>query len=300
MRIASLDIGTNSILLLIADIENSEIFPICEEIAIPQLGADLIDNQIISKNSINRTQKVLSNFHQIIEHYNVDVVLANGTEVFRRAKNSTEVIEQLSQILGSQINIISAQKEAYLSFLGVIPDNNLWTVIDIGGGSTEIITGTVVEIQSSISIPIGSLVIKNRFFKNDKPNENEILQAKKYISGIINTQVYDFSNTNLIGIGGTITSLAMIALDMKEFKAAEIDNYFFPYEKNLEQTIMLSQMSSDEISSTLNIHPKRADVLFSGALIFLFLQEKFGKVDFKISSKGLRFGAIKEFIMKNF
>ena len=147
MRIASLDIGTNSVLLLITEIENSQIIPIREEIAIPQLGADLIDNHYITKNSINRTQKVLSNFHQIIEHYNVDFVLANGTEVFRRAKNSAEVIDVLSKSLGSPIHIISSQKEAYLSFLGVIPDNNLWTVIDIGGGSTEIITGTEAEFR---------------------------------------------------------------------------------------------------------------------------------------------------------
>jgi exopolyphosphatase/guanosine-5'-triphosphate,3'-diphosphate pyrophosphatase len=300
LRIASLDIGTNSVLLLIADIENSKIIPIREEISIPQLGADFIDNQLISKISLHRTQKVLINLLHIIDHYNADVVLANGTEVFRRAKNSAEAIEVLSKSLGSPINIISSKREAYLSFLGVVPDNNLWTVIDIGGGSTEIITGTEIKIHNSISLPIGSIVIKKQFFKRAKPIQKEFLEAKKYICDIINAQEFDFSNKNLIGIGGTITTHEMIALELKEFNPVEIHNYIFKYEKNLDQTIMLSQKSSNEISSKLNIHPKRADVLFPGELIFLFLQEKFGKADFKISSKGLRYGAIKEFIMKNF
>lgn len=298
MRIASLDIGTNSVLMLIAEIENSDIKPLSEEIAIPQLGADLISNENISEESIQRTEKVLTNFRQIIINYKADIIIANGTEVFRRAKNSEEIIARLSHRLDTKINVISPQEEAYLSFLGVIPNNKVWTVVDIGGGSTEIITGNENELFSNISLRIGSLTLKNQFFKSEIPNEYEIQQAEEYIRNVI--EPISISNSgNFIGIGGTITTLAMIALDLKEFIPREIDNYIFHYEKNASQTKMLSKIPASHISIKFLIHPKRAEILFPGALIFLLLQEKFSKVDFLISSKGLRYGAIRKFLMRN-
>ncbi|HRT67889.1 MAG TPA: hypothetical protein P5216_04030, partial [Bacteroidota bacterium] len=129
MRIASLDTGTNSFLMLIAQIENSNIIPICDEIAIPQLGTDLTTNDIITEKSLKRGEEALKKFRKIIDNYNVDIVLANATEIFRRAKNSYEIINKLSQRIGAKINIISPEREAYLSFLGAIPDNRLWTVV---------------------------------------------------------------------------------------------------------------------------------------------------------------------------
>ncbi|HOV91649.1 MAG TPA: hypothetical protein PLC04_01025 [Candidatus Kapabacteria bacterium] len=299
MRIASLDIGTNSFLMLIAKIENSNIVPICDEIAIPQIGADLTNNEIISENSLGRAKEALTKFREIINNYNVDIIIANATEAFRRAKNSYEIITKLSQSIDAKINIISPEKEAYLSFLGAIPDNRLWTVVDIGGGSTEIINGTENEIYKIISLPIGSLTLKNQFFHDNIPSENEIQSAKEILQEIINNNINGFSSSNFMGIGGTITSLAMIALQMKEFAPLLIDKYMFKYEKNLAQTQQLSKMSAKQIATQFNIHPKRAEILFSGALIFLSIQEKFGHSDFYISSKGLRYGAIKEFLKDN-
>ncbi|HPD33140.1 MAG TPA: hypothetical protein PKV40_02195 [Candidatus Kapabacteria bacterium] len=299
MRIASLDIGTNSFLMLIAQIENSNIIPICDEIAIPQLGTDLTTNDIITEKSLKRGEEALKKFRKIIDNYNVDIVIANATEIFRRAKNSYEIINKLSQRIGAKINIISPEREAYLSFLGAIPDNRLWTVVDIGGGSTEIITGKENEIFYNISLPIGSLILKNQFFQNNIPSEKEILNAKENINVIINKNINEFPQSNFIGIGGTITTLAMIALGMKEFVPQLIDNYIFKYEKNLAQTEQLSKMSAEEIATQFNIHSKRAEILFAGALIFLLIQEKFGKSDFYISSKGLRYGAIKDFLIEN-
>ncbi|MEN6510756.1 MAG: hypothetical protein ABFD00_02865 [Chloroherpetonaceae bacterium] len=296
MKIASLDIGTNSILMLIAEVEYSNIFPCREYISIPQLGADLISTGKISDQSLQQAEEVISNYRKIIEDEHVDVVIANGTEVFRKAKNSAEIINKLSQALGSEIKVITPEQESFLGFTGAIPDDSDWTVVDIGGGSTELIAGNNDSIFSCTSIPIGSLTLKKQFFKNEIPQKNEIRKAKEYITEIINVLISKFSPNNLLGIGGTTTTLAQISLGLNRFVPQEIDKFIFHYNTNLIQTEKLSKMSPAEIASKFNIHIKRAEIIYAGALIFLLLQQNIGEADFFVSTKGLRYGAIKEYL----
>ncbi|MCH7774583.1 MAG: Ppx/GppA family phosphatase, partial [Bacteroidetes bacterium] len=146
MIIASIDIGTNTVLLLIAEVDETsfEITPLLNEYRMPRIGRGLKLTENITADRIKKLFTVLSEYQSIISKYNVDDVLVTATNALRIAANSVEIVERIKKQLLWNVNIVSCKLEAEYAFLGVVPfpiknKNNL--VIDIGGGSTELILG---------------------------------------------------------------------------------------------------------------------------------------------------------------
>lgn len=300
MRIASIDIGTNSFILLIAEIKDGEIVPIHQEFAIPRLGEDRIKDNFIQKDALNRASEVLHNFRHIIEDYQVERVLPVATAVLRFAENKTEVRKFLSNELGYDIRILSGEEEAYLSFLGVSDNSigpfNNFTTIDIGGGSTEIISGSKSGVTFNKSFEIGAAVVRDLFFKKNEYSEEKIKKAIEFINQKLNDIPNSLLETEIIGVGGTITTLAFIKSGLKEYDSKIIDKILLTYDELEIILKKIQNLTPNEIAKLFGIHPKRADILLPGELILLQTLQKLKSTSIRVSSRGLRFGVIKEYL----
>lgn len=298
MKIAVLDIGTNSFILLIAEIKNKEFEVLNQYFEIPRLGANLTVDNTIDQESINHAIQCLNKFKKIIDEQKIDVVIPVATAVLREAKNNLQVKELLSKVLGVDIEVISGKQEAEFSFKGAVNTNDECIIIDVGGGSTEIIFGHDQQIQFSKSFPIGAAKLRSKFF-NTQIDAGSIEKSINYIKSMINIDFEFPKNSKLIGVGGTITTLAHIISGLNAYDSSLINNTIISYQRNKTLFEELIKFESSQISSKYNIHPKRADILTSGQLIYLVLQELFNFADIQISTQGLRFGILKKYILEN-
>ncbi len=298
MKIAVIDIGSNSFILLIAEVKNQSFEVINQYFEIPRLGANLMIDGSISSESISNAIDSLVKFRQIIEKNQVDIVIPIATAVLREASNKDEVRQILSKVLGFDIKVISGEQEALYSFWGAVDNNEISLVVDVGGGSTEIIYGNTDRIEFLKSFPIGATKLKSQFFI-DSFNSKAINEATNYLKSIFRFD-YEFpTNISFIGVGGTITTLAYILNNLQNYDPSAIQNTIINYTQNQSLFYNLIKLSPKELSEKYKIHPRRSDILTSGQLIYLTLQEQFNKTVIKVSTQGLRFGILKKYFKEN-
>lgn len=298
MKIAVVDIGSNSFILLIAEIQNQSFNVINQYFEIPRLGANFTIDGTISKDSLSNAIDSLKKFRKIIEDNQVDVVIPVATAVLREATNKDDVKELLSQVLGHQILVISGEEEARFSFWGAVDNNENSLVVDVGGGSTEIIFGNLDQIYFLRSYPIGAAKLKSKLF--DKTiNPTKVKEATNFLKSVFRFD-YDFpSYVNFVGVGGTITTLAYILNHLPNFDPDAIQNTTISYEQNISLFNELIKFSPNQLAKKFKIHPRRADILIPGQLIYIILQEIFGKIYIKVSTRGLRFEILKKYLKEN-
>ncbi len=302
MRCAVIDIGTNTILMLIADIHSDgSISVITDEHFIARLGKGVDEHGNISQETFARTLKILSQLKIIANSYNVEKLKAFGTSALRTAKNSTEFIQFIKNRLSIDIQIISAKEEAELSYMGAISDfideseNNKFAVLDIGGGSTELVKGNETKIIEYASIDIGSVRLTERIFKKSPPdmeaiNETTIL-VQKHIEPL-NSLSRDIK---LIGVAGTLTTLAAIDLNLIEFDKTKVNHHLLTLNKIIEIYDQLKLCTIEQILNYPSIHPLRADIILAGIIILKEIMKKVEKREIIVSDRGLRYGLLLEY-----
>lgn len=305
MTIASIDIGTNTVLLLLAEInrENNSIVPLKNLYAIPRIGKGVTKGLPISENKIEELFSILSLYKKEIDFYNCEKVILTATASLRNASNSEIIIKTVKEKFCWEIEIISGKDEAYLSYLGATSENekNLNNfVIDIGGGSTELILGKGKEIFDSHSFNFGVVILTEKFSQYKKDNNNIYIEIKNFINKELNTYNFNYFNINeAIAIAGTPTTIAAINCGLTEFDEEKIEGYFLTLKsiKNLIKEI--SFLTTEEIYSKYQSVVKgREDVLLAGAIILETIMEKFILEKVKVSTKGIRYGAIQNYINK--
>lgn len=296
MNIASIDIGTNTVLMLIAEVKGKDINPLLNEYRIPRIGKGLQPGKPIAANRIKGLYDVLTEYSSIIHKYQCSKVLVKATNAFRIASNSSEIISEVKEKFGMSIEVISGTEEAALSYFGAISasdsENNI--VIDIGGGSTEIIYGTRDKILYSKSFQAGVVSYTERFLKNDPPLPLELNRMTEQMNTTFAELSNLFpSNTSIIGVAGTPTTLSCIQLKLPVYDEDKIERSVLTLKDLREFTVLLGGMSSDEILSRYNDVVKgREDLLLTGTYILLHLIELLGSDKMIISSRGIRFGAV--------
>lgn len=301
MKIASLDIGTNSFILLIAEIVDGAIIPIHQEFEIPRLGENLAKNHLISNDAIIRSVEVLNKFKIILQKYNPEIILPIATAVLRDSGNAEEVQRILSDTLGKRINVICGEEEASYSFWGIMntlkSDSLNYSTIDIGGGSTEIISGNVSKINFSVSLPIGAAKLRDLFFNNDTYDDIQIEKCRQNInSTLAKLNSANINTDKVIGVGGTITTLAFIKSNSEKYDSEMIDNIILNLDDLSHIFNKIRRQSPEEISQTYNIHRLRADILLPGLMILEQMMNKIEITELSVSSRGLRFGIIRNYL----
>ena len=298
MIIASIDIGTNTVLLLIAkaDKTSRKVDPILNEYRMPRLGKGLLPGQDILPDRVEKLYKILAEYQEIIKNHNVEKVILTATNSFRIASNSKDIVEQINKKFGYEVNIIDGKTEAKYAFLGSVPlsdKEKLSLVIDIGGGSTELILGKNYNFSFLRSFPIGSVSATENFFQNNPPKENELKKLKDHLNEIFEKIKTLPAPEITIAIAGTPTTLVCMSKGLKEYNNFIVESSNLTRTELLNLVVKISKLSSIQIKETYgNVMRGREDIILAGAFILLNIMELLDLKEIMVSSRGIRYGAI--------
>ena len=293
MKRAIIDIGTNSVLMLIGRQNGDRIEPMMEKFNVTRLGKDVQHTNQLSQSAVERTMDILGEYHRDITEAGIDDVHVLGTESLRVAENGADFKNLLLSEYGWDLRILTGEEEAYYSYLGavdLIADNGSPTiVVDVGGGSTEIIIGKQNLVSFKQSYPVGVVKLAEKF--NMKPklsgkDRNDILQSIHDTIGNVSIP----ANAQLIGSGGTISTLAAIKEQMYIYNPEIINGYVLNITDLSDLYTMLNQMSISKRRKLPGLVPGRADVILYGILIYFTLMQEYGYKKITASDRGWRFG----------
>ncbi len=300
-KIAAIDAGTNTILLLIAEVEQNSLKVISDHHYIPRIGERVSETGLISPAKAELLNSIMVELKGIINQNNCDAVIAAGTNVYRKAKNAKEVLNKVEKESGIKINIIPGEEEARISYLGVVASKpeGRFLVIDIGGGSTELIYGSKREIKLKVSLPIGVVSLTERFNGKKMPSQ----EVTDYILSILQSEAKEFTevvNDNVypIAVAGTPTTLAAIKEKLKNYDEAAIEGSRLSQSELHEFAVTLGSLSAEEILKTYPVVKGREDVLTAGTVILYEICKYLNLTSVTVSTRGLRYGLVEDYIEK--
>lgn len=281
MRIGIVDIGTNSMRLLIADYENNNIFNRQKYVEVTRIGKNVDKNKMISKEAIQKNSKILKRFVDMAKESHCEKINAIGTSALRDSKNSDEFVKEAFALSGVKVDIISGELEANLGFLGVksILDKKDYTLtIDIGGGSTEFILGDKEgNLIFSKSEDIGCVRLTEKFLKEKIATLSEIKYLNEYIDMITKKTIEMLKTYKIgkfIGIGGTATSISSMLQKLSVYSSEKVHNSKIYYDELLELYNEIKIKTLEEKKVIVGLQPQRADVIFAGICILKNIMEK--------------------------
>jgi exopolyphosphatase/guanosine-5'-triphosphate,3'-diphosphate pyrophosphatase len=304
MRVASIDLGTNTILLTIAEGSGPGDVKVLEERAeIVRLGEGLDRSGSLAPAAIVRTLGMLADYVVRISAQRVDRTIAVATEAVRKASNGETFVNAADQVLsavGGSLSVIDGEREARLSWRAVVdsfPDlRGPRTVLDIGGGSTELLVGDRT-VEGVTSLPIGSVRLTERLVQSDPPTAAERLQLVATVDTALK-QAPDPRGT-LIGIAGTVTTLAAMAQALTTYDGARVHGSALSRATVDELVERLATTPLADKRRTPGLDPKRADVIFAGAVILQRVMARAGAERCLVSDRGIRWGLIYEALAAN-
>lgn len=303
MNVASIDIGSNTVLLLIAELdEDAKSFvPILNRYEMPRLGKGLDNSGNISAERIKILHDVLKQYANLIDEYNCSEVICTATNAMRVAENSSEIIDLVKKETGIQIETISGEREAELSFKGAssaLPKESEKIVLDIGGGSSEIIYGVNNKLEFRKSFPIGAVNMTEKYIHSYPPPLSELENLKKGISNTFKEIESRFTNnTPLIAVAGTPTSLAAIVNGLTQYDEQIVEGFKLTKEKLIQLIHSFSKSTPHQILSKHgDIIKGREDVILAGSFILEQIIELTNNSFCTVSGKGIRYGSIVEYI----
>ena len=293
MRVAAIDCGTNSLRLLIADIDGKNFREIHRDMQIVRLGQGVDKTKAFAPEAIARTLKVTKEYADVIRAKGVQIVRFCATSASRDATNRDLFIDGVCEILGVAPEVISGTEEASLSFIGATKEFGSelapFLVVDIGGGSTEFVLGSS-QVEAARSVNIGCVRMLERHLTSQPPTSDQIEAAIADIdAAIIDASLsVPFSQAQtLIAVAGTATTVAAAALELAEYDRYSIHLARIPASKVHEVATMFASMSREEIAALGFMHPGRVDVITSGSLILSRVMVLTGATEFVASESDI-------------
>jgi exopolyphosphatase/guanosine-5'-triphosphate,3'-diphosphate pyrophosphatase len=292
VRVAAIDCGTNSIRLLVADAaEDGSLTDIVREMKIVRLGQDVDRTGRLAPEAIERTRVALADYAATIRDLGAERVRMAATSASRDASNRDDFVAMVRTTLGQDPEVITGAEEARLSFVGacsgVRSARSPLLVADLGGGSTELVLGDPGSSEvRAFSMDIGSVRMTERHLRDDPPSEEQIAAAVADINAAIDIAArsvpIDDAST-FVGVAGTITTVAALALELPEYDSARIHGLVLPSEDVERVTHMLLHSTHDERAALPSLHPGRVDVIGAGALILRTLIRHIGVDELVVS-----------------
>jgi len=295
MKLASIDVGSYSIRLSVADLDGG-LKLIHEEGVITALATDLKESGLLREDRMEESLQVIKSFVEKAKSLGVERIKIVGTEALRRAKNSSEFIKRLKELTGIELKVIAPEEEGRYAFLSVaysLRPNGRFCIIDQGGGSTEFVCGRGFQVESLRSLPFGIVNLTEEFIHSDPPKLYELESLKNFLDEQIKEVVEPCDQ--LIGLGGTITTIAAIEYGIYPYKGEEVHGKELSIDKIMFWIETLSSIKEkDRIANFPHIEPKRAKVIIPGLLIFYRCMLLFGKYKIKVSDWGLKEGPLED------
>ncbi len=300
MKVASIDVGSYSVRLSVAEL-NAGLNILYEEGRITALATGLREEGLLREDRIEETLNTIREFLEKAKRFNVESVKIVGTEALRRAKNSEEFLKRLKELAGFELKVITPEEEGRYAFLSVaysLRPKGKFCIIDQGGGSTEFVCGRGFQIESLKSLPFGIVGLTEEFIQHDPPRDYELESLKNFLDEHIKQVVQPCDE--LIGLGGTITTIAAIEYGIYPYKGEDVHGKELSLERLMFWLETLSSMKeSQRIANFPHIEPKRAKVIIPGLAIFYRSMLLFVRKKIRVSDWGLKEGLIvEEFLNK--
>lgn len=269
VRVAAIDCGTNSLRLLVTDVDGDAKRDVVREMRVVRLGQGVDETGRFHPDALQRTLAVTREYGELLTVLGAQRIRFCATSAARDASNADELNDGVESILGVRPEILSGLDEAQATFLGAtrdLPGSSL--VIDIGGGSTELVDGTDGDVVWSHSFDVGSVRLTERFFASDPPSIDEVTASETYLDGVLRAEISALRPvTQLVGVAGTVTTVAAHALGLPSYDSSAIHGARLPVDDVRNACLSLVQMSTADRRALPFMHPGRADVIGAGALV---------------------------------
>jgi len=269
-RVAAIDCGTNSIRLLVSDVGSDGKVDLVREMRIVRLGQDVDRTGHLAEEAIDRTLQATREYAELIAMFGANEIRFCATSAVRDADNAIAFEDAIDGILGVRPVVLAGLDEARASFLGATRDleQERTLVVDIGGGSTELVVGTGQHIEWSVSLDIGSVRLTERFLSSDPASVAEVTACMSHLDAVLAPVVEGLDPVgSFVGVAGTITTVAAHSLALPSYDSATIHGAKLALDDVREACLSLVRMSVADRRALPFMHPGRADVIGAGALI---------------------------------
>ncbi|HWF36664.1 MAG TPA: Ppx/GppA phosphatase family protein [Solirubrobacteraceae bacterium] len=303
MRIAIVDVGTNSTRLFVADVEGGRVVAQLERATrITRLGAGVDANGRLNREAIERVLATLDDYRGRIEAHGAERRVAVLTSAVRDAANGEEFAHELRSRYGLEAFVLDGEEEARLTFLGATserdPDDVTTTLVtDIGGGSTEFVIGQGREARFHVSTQMGAVRQTERHLHHDPPRREELDALATDVRAIIAAAVPEEQRRveHAIGVAGTPTSLAAVAQELEPYDPDRVQGYLLGREESEALLARLAALPVSERREVPGLHPDRAPTIVAGAAILVEIMRLFDLERIEVSEHDILRGAALDF-----
>lgn len=293
---AVIDLGTNTCRLFIAEVENNEIKTShLKEMEIVTLGEDVNKTKRLKESAIERTLECLKKYKAKCDELGVKEIIAKATSATRDSENRDEFIERVFKETGIKIECISGKEEGTYTFKGATLDiKDELVLLDIGGGSTEVIYGNSEEIKYIKSFDIGAVRIREKYFENDDFTSNYDKAKKWVLDEISELSFLREKKFTLVAVAGTATTQVSVKEKMKIYDSKIVHKYKLTKSDIVSNIELYKSFNLEERKNIVGLHPKRADVIIGGTYILDIIMDFLGKDTLLISENDILEGIMVE------
>ena len=296
--VAAIDIGTNSTNLLIADAQGNDIM---REVHVTGLGRGVVHNNMLNEDAIARTIARLQHYATLIKQHEVGAIRVTATEACRRATNAAVFLDQAEAVLGTRPFIIAGTEEGRLAYSGALSHlpahEGITLVIDIGGGSTEIMIGEK-SLQHTVSFPVGTVVLTESHLLHDPPRPEELTNAIGLVTDFMDDLIRDhpevLNATRVVGVAGSIVTIAAVEIGLQEFDATALHGARMTRENVEEVFRTLATETLADRKFNPGLPADRADVIVGGCCVLVGVMRKLRIPEIMVSVNNLLDGLVRD------
>jgi exopolyphosphatase / guanosine-5'-triphosphate,3'-diphosphate pyrophosphatase len=303
-RFASIDVGTNSVLLLVAERgADGRFTAVVERAEITRLGRGVDKSRTLAPEAMEDTLKVLESYATEAKGLGAEAIAATATSAARDASNGAEFLRAAAERTGVKVEIIAGDEEARLSFASAWADfgsEGPLVVLDIGGGSTEFIYGdSAGEVSFRRSFDVGSVRLTERLITTDPPSAAELAKVNAHLDATFAQLPTAPIGAHLVGVAGTVTTVCAVARAIDPYDATKVHGARLAATEISATVARLCDLPLAERRTLPGLQPKRADVIPAGALILEAAARRLGANEVRVSDRGLRWGLLADRFGRN-
>lgn len=297
-RIGALDVGTNTILMLMAERgRDGRVRALADLSRITRLGRGLDRSRRLDPVSAARTLETIGEFANEARQMGAQKIVTAATSALRDASDGAAFVANVKARTGVELEIVSGETEARLSHLAVVngvnidPRKNL-LIVDIGGGSTELIHAEPERELKMVSLRIGSVRLTERIIRHDPPSAGEFDELRDVIDRAIDALGWDLAPDFLVGIAGTVTTVCAVALGIDSYDPALVHGHRLSRGEVMRALKQFGELKLEQRKKIPGLAEGRADVIFAGTMILARVMEKFGSESVMVCDHGVRWGLV--------
>ncbi len=296
MRVAVVDLGTNSTRLLVADVEDGSVREVERRLAITRLGESVDARRKLLPTAIARVRNVLGDYRREIEALGVERTLTLATSAVRDADNGEAFLGEIEWSYGFSTRLLSGEDEARMMFRGVASGLNGQGVdgtllVDVGGGSTELVLADGDGVAFHTSLDLGCVRLTERFLASDPPTAAELAECRAAVRALLGERVPETVRpTSAIGVAGTVTTLATLELGLADEDPEILHGHRLRAPWIEDELARFARLPVAEIALVPGVHPSRAPVLVAGIALVAEVLAHFGLAELEVSERDIMHG----------